>query len=146
MQTQQDTPAGELVETASQLAGQAKEQVEVAAENLLDTLADQLEDFADQLRKQDLASLFEHVRTTAQRSPELFFAGSVATGLALARFVKASAHREERDEKSEQDERTERDESERKRLEARQPQQSPPLPAVRTMSPTNIPSPPEMTP
>lgn len=145
MQTQQDTPAGELVETASQLAGQAKEQVEVAAaaENLLDTLADQLEDFADQLRKQDLASLFEHVRTTAERSPELFFAGSVATGLALARFVKASAHREEREER---DERSEREESERPRLEARQPQQSPPLPAVRTMSPPNIPSPPEMTP
>ena len=132
MQTQQDTPAGELVETASELASQAKEQVENAAENLLDTLADQLEDFANQLRKEDLSSLLEHVRTTATRSPELFFAGSVATGLALARFVKASAHRPEREH------------GEPSSLEAsRQPQQTPP-PAVRTMSP-NMPTPPELT-
>lgn len=144
MQTQEDTPAGEFVEKASEVASQAKEQVEIAAENLLDTLADQLEDFAEQLRKEDLASLFEHVRHTAERSPELFFAGSVATGLALARFVKASADRRERDE---------RDESERSSSEVgRQPSQSPP-PLVRTMGPgasptaplPNNPSPPELT-
>jgi ABC-type transporter Mla subunit MlaD len=131
METQQDTPVGEIVETASQLASQAKEQVDVAAENLLDTLADQLEDFADQLRKEDLNSLFEHVRSTAERSPELFFAGSVATGLALARFVKASAHRREG---------REREDGQRVESE-RQPQQSPPSPSARTMSP----NPPELT-
>ncbi|HVH97241.1 MAG TPA: hypothetical protein VM869_00960 [Enhygromyxa sp.] len=130
MQTSQDNPAGELVETASELASQAKEQVETAAENLLDTLADQLEDFAAQLRKEDLSSLLEHVRATATRSPELFFAGSVATGLALARFVKASAHRDEQAERSSME-------------SGRQPQQSPP-PPVRTMSP-NMPTPPELT-
>jgi hypothetical protein len=96
MQTQEETPAGELVEKATELASEAKEQVEIAAENLLDTIADQLEDFADQLRKEDLDSLLGHVRSTAARNPELFFAGSVATGLALARFVKASAQRRTR--------------------------------------------------
>lgn len=137
MQTQQDIPARELVETASELATQAKEQAEVATENLLDTLADQLEDFAAQLRKEDLSSLLEHARSTASRSPELFFAGSVATGLALARFVKASAHkREEQQRGAEQ-----RSDSE---ATARQPQQSPP-PEVRSVSPAASPPPLPMT-
>lgn len=97
--TRESTQAGKLVDKAAreagELVGEAREQVEDAAEDLLDNIADQLEDLADQLRRQDLASLFEHVRATAERSPGLYFAGSVATGLALARFVKSSAQRRE---------------------------------------------------
>lgn len=87
--------AGEPFEQAKheavEFASEAKQQVERVADNVLDSVADTLEDFAAQLRKQDLASLSGHIQTTAERSPGLFFAGSVATGMALARFMKASS-------------------------------------------------------
>jgi hypothetical protein len=76
---------------AVEFASEAKQRVERVTDSVLDSVADTLEDFAEQLRKQDLASLSGHIQTTAERSPGLFFAGSVATGLALARFMKSSS-------------------------------------------------------
>jgi hypothetical protein len=121
MQTQDETQARELAERATELASEAREQVEEAAGDLLDTIADQLEEFADKLRKEDLGSLLEHVRTAAERSPELFFAGSVVTGLMLARFLKSSGQRRTRASLEQ------RSESER------QPQLTPPSASARTM-------------
>jgi hypothetical protein len=121
MQTPDETQGGELVERATELASEAKDQIEDAAENLLDTIADQLEEFADRLRKQDLASLLEHARTTAERSPELYFAGSVVTGLMLARFLKSSSQRGARGL------------SERRSDSERQPRLTPPSASARTM-------------
>jgi len=126
-ETRTDELVDKAAREAAELADEAKQHVEEVTEDLLDTIADQLEDFAAQLRKQDLDSLFEHVRTTAERRPELFFAGSVATGLALARFAKASAQRRERADQ-------------RPFSEAgRQPRSTPPAPSART-SPPNLPS------
>jgi hypothetical protein len=123
MQTQDETQARELTERATELASEAREQVEEAAENLLETIADQLEEFADKLRKEDLGSLLEHVRGAAERSPELFFAGSVVTGLMLARFLKSSGQRRARAGSE-----WSRSESER------QPRLSPPSESARSMS------------
>ncbi len=131
---------GELADTAKdnvkhEAEHAAERTAEHAADSVLERLAEQLEDFAGQLREQDLASLGEHVRATAARSPGLFFAGSVATGLALARFMKASARPESRERA---------DTRERERGEAgRQPQQTPPAPpgkTLRTAPPSPSPS------
>jgi hypothetical protein len=130
---------GELIEKAKhdvgELASEAREQVEDAAENVLDSVANQLEDFAAQIRKQDLASIFEHVQNAAKHSPGLFFAGSVATGLALARFMKASEHHEGRDQADM------RGDVERGLAESRrQPRQAPPAPMAKPLHTASSPS------
>ena len=83
--------AQEARQEAKSVAADARDQVEHAAEGVLDTIADQLESFAQELRGQDMESLLHRCKDTAHRSPELFFAGSVAAGLAMARFMKSSA-------------------------------------------------------
>jgi hypothetical protein len=53
--------------------------------------ADQLDRLSDYLKQKDLRSLFDDAQTMARRHPELFFGALFFGGLALARFLKASA-------------------------------------------------------
>jgi hypothetical protein len=58
-----------------------------------DTAAQQLERASGYLREQDLRGMLRQAEGFARRRPELFLAGSVLAGLALARFLKSSSRR-----------------------------------------------------
>jgi hypothetical protein len=58
-----------------------------------DTAARQLERASGYLRERDLRGILRETESFARRRPELFLAGSVLVGLALARFLKSSSRR-----------------------------------------------------
>ena len=58
-----------------------------------DTAARQLERASGYLRERDLRGMLREAEGFARRRPELFLAGSVLAGLALARFLKSSSRR-----------------------------------------------------
>ena len=58
-----------------------------------DTAAQQLERASGYLRERDLRGMLREAEGFARRRPELFLAGSVLAGLALARFLKSSSRR-----------------------------------------------------
>jgi hypothetical protein len=58
-----------------------------------DTAARQIERASGYLRERDLRGLARETEELARRRPELFLAGSVLAGLALARLLKSSARR-----------------------------------------------------
>jgi hypothetical protein len=60
--------------------------------------AGSIEQFAATLQRQELGDLARQVEDFARRQPALFIGGSVAAGFALARFLKSSAERREREE------------------------------------------------
>jgi|GEM_PF-1181935 len=53
-------------------------------------LASSLKNLADGLRHRSIEQLIDDTRRAARRNPELFFLGSIAAGVVLARFLKAS--------------------------------------------------------
>ena len=53
-------------------------------------LAPKLKKFADKLRTSSAEELIDETRRAARRNPELFLLGSIAAGVALSRFFKAS--------------------------------------------------------
>jgi hypothetical protein len=57
-------------------------------------LAGSIRSFASNLRDRSVDDLIGETQTLARRNPTLFFFGSVAVGIALSRFLKASAERE----------------------------------------------------
>jgi hypothetical protein len=77
--------AGALRQTSQELQPQDNMVAQLA-----DSLADQAERLANYLRERDLSDLFNDVRQVAQRQPELFVAGALATGFLLGRFLKSS--------------------------------------------------------
>jgi hypothetical protein len=54
--------------------------------------ADRLENFGRQVRDKDIDSLIGDAERLGRRSPAVFFAGSVALGFLLSRFLKSSGH------------------------------------------------------
>jgi len=72
--------------TTSQLRG---EQHDVLAQ-YVETVADQLERFSNNVRGKDVNELLDDARGFARRQPALFVAGSFAVGLLAARFLKSS--------------------------------------------------------
>jgi hypothetical protein len=134
---QDESQASDLADKAkreaSELAREAGEQVHATTQNMLGSIADQLEEFADQLRRQDFESLARHARDAAERSPELYFVGSVATGFALSRFMKASQRRSRASD--------EQGDSRRPQVEVepRQPSPTPPRLPATTISPPSAP-------
>jgi len=91
-------------DTAATRTDRIASAVERAAEELGDEdrtlasyasqLADGMHRMADSLRHRSANDLAADVQALAKRNPMLFLMGSVAVGLALSRFMKASAHRE----------------------------------------------------
>jgi uncharacterized phage infection (PIP) family protein YhgE len=57
-------------------------------------LAGSVRSFANNLRDRSVDDLIGETQTLARRNPTLFFFGSVAVGIALSRFLKASGERE----------------------------------------------------
>jgi hypothetical protein len=57
-------------------------------------LAGSIRSFASNLRDRSVDDLIGETQTLARRNPTLFFFGSVAVGIALSRFLKASGERE----------------------------------------------------
>jgi hypothetical protein len=86
-----------------QLAGaldQATESLEHSEQQSLAGYAQELaanaRSFANNLRDRSVDDLIGETQTLARRNPALFFFGSVAVGIALSRFMKASAERDSR--------------------------------------------------
>jgi hypothetical protein len=59
----------------------------------VDAAAERLERASGYLRDHDVRAMAREAEDFARRRPELFVAGSVLAGLALARFLKSSARR-----------------------------------------------------
>jgi len=72
--------------STSQLRG---EQHDVLAQ-YIETFADQLERFSNNVRGKDVNELLDGARDFARRQPALFVGGSFAAGLLAARFLKSS--------------------------------------------------------
>jgi hypothetical protein len=88
---QVDSVAQALRKTAGELEqehGQAGRYVGLAAEKL--------ETFSRRLRQKDIDGLIDDAQELGRRSPGVLFAGSVAAGFLLARFLKSSADRGKR--------------------------------------------------
>ena len=56
-------------------------------------LAGSMKDFAESLRQRNLDELVRDTQQLARNNPTLFLVGSVAVGIALSRFLKASTQR-----------------------------------------------------
>ena len=56
-------------------------------------LAGSMKDFAESLRQRNLDELVKDTQQLARNNPTLFLMGSVAVGIALSRFLKASTQR-----------------------------------------------------
>lgn len=88
---QVDSVARALRTTADQLSGEDRAQAE--AGRYIGYAAEQLQSFGQRLREKDLDGLLHDVQYMARRSPMAFFAGSVAAGFLLSRFLKSSSER-----------------------------------------------------
>jgi hypothetical protein len=61
------------------------------------TAADRLDRLGSRIQERDLGQLVDDVEEIARRRPEVFFGGMFVAGLAVARFLKASKQRRQRD-------------------------------------------------
>lgn len=82
--------AGAL-DQATESLGQSEQQ---SLAGFAQELASGIRSFANNLRDRSIDDLVGETQTLARRNPALFFFGSVAVGIALSRFMKASAERE----------------------------------------------------
>lgn len=85
--------AHKTAEKGKELIREASGEAQEAAEGLIESLADQLESFAGDLRSQKLDSILDRIGTTARENPGLFLAGSIAAGLAASWLAKSAADR-----------------------------------------------------
>ena len=95
--TQQQRLAGTLstVATALQQAGrEMRNQDEGPIADYVDTAANQVEQFANMLRDQDLEQLMTTTAQFARRQPALFLGAAFALGFAATRFIKLDAGRQ----------------------------------------------------
>ncbi len=90
---QLDAVAGALHETADELHRGDQPQ----AGRFIEYAADRLESFGRNVRDKNLDTLIDDATRMARRSPATFFAGSMAAGFLLARFLKSSADARLRD-------------------------------------------------
>ena len=68
-----------------------------ALASYVDMASDQMRRFADQIRERGVADMMDDVGQFARRRPALFIGGAFLVGLGIARFLKSSAERGERD-------------------------------------------------
>jgi hypothetical protein len=59
----------------------------------VDAASDQMRRFADQIREKGVGDMIDDVQMFARRRPALFIGGAFLIGIGLARFLKASADR-----------------------------------------------------
>lgn len=89
--------AAESVDHVAEAVGTAASRLnELEHDGLADhasRLASYLSDMSDKLRERNVDEVTEDVRRLAQRNPALFLLGSVAIGIGLSRFAKASTEK-----------------------------------------------------
>ena len=100
IERQKDSAAGELGAAAEALRSGANrlQQEHPQAGRFVEYAAERLETFGQQIRSKDLDTLIDDAMQMARRSPAAFFAGSVAAGFLLSRFVKSSSEGRSREE------------------------------------------------
>ena len=92
--TQQERLSGTLTTVATALHQASREmrnQDEGPIAEYVDTAANQVEQFANMLRDQDLEQLMTTTAQFARRQPALFLGAAFALGFAATRFIKSSA-------------------------------------------------------
>jgi hypothetical protein len=82
--------AGALDQATESLEGSEQQSLAGYAQEL----ASSVRTFANNLRDRSVNDLIGETQMVARRNPTLFFFGSVAVGIALSRFLKASAEHE----------------------------------------------------
>ncbi|GAB3537706.1 hypothetical protein GCM10027343_01530 [Noviherbaspirillum agri] len=91
---QQKGTAAEQVDSVAhafrRAASQLHEDQQSGAGQYVDSAAERLESFAQQLRQKDLDTIIRDVTDLGRRSPATLFAGSLAAGFLLSRFLKSS--------------------------------------------------------
>jgi hypothetical protein len=87
--TQTEKLAGVVDRLSEELKGQDQESLADYAGQL----AGNMKSFADSLRQRNLDELVRDTQQLARNNPSLFLMGSVAVGIALSRFLKASTQR-----------------------------------------------------
>ena len=93
LEAQGEEAAGSVDDLAQAVSSAASRLSESEHEGLADyanQLASYLGDFSQRLRDKNVDDLARDVRGIAQKNPALFLLGSVAVGIGLSRFVKAS--------------------------------------------------------
>jgi vacuolar-type H+-ATPase subunit H len=80
------------VASALRSAADDLQQRDPGAGRFVSYAADRLESFGRQVRDKDIDSLIGDAERLGRRSPAVFFAGSVALGFLLSRFLKSSSH------------------------------------------------------
>src|SRR5690606_3010625 len=74
-------------------ASDLQEQDREGLSHYVTEMADSVSALASGLRKKSVDELMHDAQNIARRNPALFIGGSIAIGLGLARFAKASSHR-----------------------------------------------------
>jgi hypothetical protein len=96
-----DTKKQATADQAAKLAGVVERATEEldrgdfpAIASYANQLSAKIKSFANGLRDRNIEELVDDVRQAARRNPKIFFIGSIATGIALSRFFKASQRRD----------------------------------------------------
>ncbi len=87
-----------LAHAADTAASDLESQHQETISRYVREMADRVGMVAEGLRDKSVDELIDDAKATARKNPALFVAGSVAIGLCLSRFVKASARRSREDE------------------------------------------------
>lgn len=81
---------GDVADAMKSAANDLQGKMPLAAEYVED-VAERLDAVASTLRERSVDEMVGKVRDFARKQPAMFFAGAVATGFALSRFLKSSA-------------------------------------------------------
>lgn len=82
-----------LAGVVDRVAGELKDQDQQSLADYAGQLAGSMKSFAENLRQRSLDELVRDTQQLARNNPTLFLMGSVAVGIALSRFLKASSER-----------------------------------------------------
>ena len=82
-----------LAGVVERVSEELKDQDQESLADYAGQLAGSMKNFADNLRQRNLDELVKETQQVARSNPTLFLMGSVAVGIALSRFLKASSQR-----------------------------------------------------
>lgn len=89
-----------IAHAARAAASDLEEQQQDGLSNYVSEMAHGIGSLAESLRDKNMDELIQDAKEMARRNPVLFLAGSVAIGIGLSRFAKASSHRSEEEDVS----------------------------------------------
>lgn len=88
---------GGVAKAAKSAADDLEKREQSEAARMVRDVAGGLDRFADTVADNDMSQLMTKAQTFAQRQPAAFLGGAVLLGLALSRFAKSTAERDEAD-------------------------------------------------